>query len=112
MTQLLLGLIFFGSTAAFNAFVGVAVMCLGASYAMPIGTLLWRNSPFWVEDDKGDGGSVDSKRQGGKGKGIGRRGVEDAQFSLGRWGTIINIFAILWISLPGVVFDAGGYTCY
>ncbi|OAX30759.1 hypothetical protein K503DRAFT_668449, partial [Rhizopogon vinicolor AM-OR11-026] len=32
--QVLLGLIYLGSSAAFNAFVGVAVMCLGASYAM------------------------------------------------------------------------------
>ena len=34
--QLALGLLFLGSSAAFNAFIGVAVACFGASYAMPI----------------------------------------------------------------------------
>ncbi|KIK93807.1 hypothetical protein PAXRUDRAFT_12428 [Paxillus rubicundulus Ve08.2h10] len=34
--QVLLGLIYLDSSTAFNAFVGVAMMCLGASYAMPV----------------------------------------------------------------------------
>ena len=34
--QGLLTCIYFGSTAAFNAFVGVAVICLGTSYLVPI----------------------------------------------------------------------------
>lgn len=34
--QILLGLIYFGSTAAFNAFSGVGVICLTASYVTPI----------------------------------------------------------------------------
>ncbi len=32
----LLGLIYLGSSAAFNAFTGVATICLGCSYAFPI----------------------------------------------------------------------------
>ncbi|KAG1722484.1 hypothetical protein EDB19DRAFT_1916660 [Suillus lakei] len=36
LLPVLLGLIYLGSSAAFNAFAGVAVMCLGASYAMPV----------------------------------------------------------------------------
>lgn len=34
--QLILGLIYFGSPAAFNAFSGVGVICLTLSYAVPI----------------------------------------------------------------------------
>jgi amino acid transporter len=36
VVQLLLGLIYFGSTAAFNAFSGVGVITLTLSYAVPI----------------------------------------------------------------------------
>lgn len=32
----LLGLIYLGSSAAFNAFTGVATICLGCSYAFPV----------------------------------------------------------------------------
>uniref|UniRef100_A0A8H8CJW4 Amino acid transporter n=1 Tax=Psilocybe cubensis TaxID=181762 RepID=A0A8H8CJW4_PSICU len=75
--QLLLGLIFLGSTAAFNAFVGVAVICLGASYAMPIAI------------------SVAN----------GRRDMQDAPFNLGKWGFAINIFAIVWVVFEIVLFS-------
>jgi hypothetical protein len=75
--QLLLGLIYLGSTAAFNAFVGVAVMCLGASYAMPIAISLAN----------------------------GRKDMADAPFNLGRWGFAINIFAVLWTSFEIVLFS-------
>lgn len=34
--QIILGVIYFGSTAAFNAFSGVGVICLTTSYAVPI----------------------------------------------------------------------------
>jgi len=34
--QIILGVIYFGSSAAFNAFSGVGVICLTASYATPI----------------------------------------------------------------------------
>lgn len=75
--QLALGLIFLGSTAAFNAFVGVAVICLGASYAMPVAASLAN----------------------------GRRDVADAPFSLGRWGYAVNTFAVLWVAFSIVLFS-------
>ncbi|KAF9472632.1 amino acid transporter [Pholiota conissans] len=75
--QLLLGLIFLGSTAAFNAFVGVAVICLGASYAMPVAASLAN----------------------------GRRDMTDAPFNLGRWGYAINSFAVLWVAFSIVLFS-------
>ncbi|KAF9033159.1 amino acid transporter [Panaeolus papilionaceus] len=75
--QLLLGLIFLGSSAAFNAFVGVAVICLGASYAMPVLISLLH----------------------------GRKEVSDAPFSLGKWGWPINVFAVLWMALEIVLFS-------
>lgn len=74
--QLLIGLIFLGSSAAFNAFVGVAVICLGASYAMPVGISLV----------------------------MGRRDVKDAPFSLGRWGRFINSMAVIWALFATILF--------
>ena len=75
--QLLLGLIYLRSTAAFNAFVGVAVICLGASYAMPVAISLAN----------------------------GRKDMIDAPFSLGCWGFGINLFAALWIAFEMVLFS-------
>ncbi|KAG5349528.1 hypothetical protein C0989_003301 [Termitomyces sp. Mn162] len=77
--QLLLGLIYLGSSAAFNAFVGVGVICLGASYAMPIAILLFGKE--------------------------GRKQVREAPFSLGRWGWWLNVAAFLWLSLEIVLFS-------
>ncbi|KAI5888051.1 amino acid transporter [Schizophyllum commune H4-8] len=75
--QALLGLIHLGSSAAFNAFVGVEVMCLGASYAIPIIAVM-----------------------------VGARGgVEDATYSLGKWGWACNIIAVLWVALEMVLFS-------
>ncbi|EGO20263.1 hypothetical protein SERLADRAFT_442396 [Serpula lacrymans var. lacrymans S7.9] len=75
--QVLLGLIYLGSSAAFNAFSGVAVMCLGASYAMPVAISLLN----------------------------GREDMLDAPFALGKWGTIINTIALLWIIFAIVLFS-------
>lgn len=75
--EALLGLIFLGSSAAFNAFVGVEVMCLGASYAIPVIVLLAG----------------------------GRKGVAGAPYPLGRWGWFINVMAILWVALEMVLFS-------
>lgn len=75
--QVLLGLIYLGSSTAFNAFVGVAVMCLGASYAMPVAI------------------SVAN----------GRKDVRDAPFSLGRAGSVVNGIAVLWILFAIVLFS-------
>ncbi|KAJ3568098.1 hypothetical protein NP233_g5935 [Leucocoprinus birnbaumii] len=76
MVQVLLGLIFLGSSTAFNAFVGVAVICLGASYAMPV---------FLAVLDR-------------------RRQMVDAPYNLGRWGYIINWLAVLWVLFEIVLF--------
>ncbi|KAG1800096.1 amino acid transporter [Suillus variegatus] len=75
--QVLLGLVYLGSSAAFNAFAGVAVMCHGASYAMPIAISL-----------------MDA-----------RRDMHDAPFNLGKFGTIINAVAVLWIMFVTVLFS-------
>lgn len=77
VVQLLLGLIFLGSNTAFNAFVGVAVLSLGASYAMPIAISLFN----------------------------GRKEVVDAPFHLGKTGFIINTVAILWVLFEIVLFS-------
>lgn len=66
VVQILLGLIYFGSDAAFNAFSGVGVICLTAAYATPIAI------------------SVAS----------GRKEVKKARFSLGRLGLPANIIAL------------------
>jgi len=75
--QLLLGLIYLGSSAAFNAFVGVAVICLGASYAMPVAISLAN----------------------------GRRDVKGSPFHLGKWGTFINGFTVIWVMFEIVLFS-------
>jgi amino acid transporter len=74
--QGILGLIYLGSSAAFNAFTGVATICLSASYGLPVVILLFR----------------------------GRHLVDGATFHLGRCGYIINIITILWILLAIVLF--------
>lgn len=75
--QLLLGLIYLGSSAAFNAFVGVAVICLGASYTMPVAISLAQ----------------------------GRKKMVDAPYSLGKWGPALNVIAVLWTLFEIVLFS-------
>jgi amino acid transporter len=75
--QLLLGLIYLGSSAAFNAFVGVAVMCLGASYAMPVAISLAN----------------------------GRKDMTDSPFYLGKAGRPLNTIAIVWAMFEMVLFS-------
>lgn len=48
VVQVLLGLIWFGSHAAYNAFNGVGVIFLNLSYVMPIGISLFRGRPDLV----------------------------------------------------------------
>ncbi|TKA58994.1 hypothetical protein B0A49_11850 [Cryomyces minteri] len=72
----LLGLIYFGSTAAFNSFTGVATICLGTSYGIPILISLLR----------------------------GRKMVKNSSFSLGRFGFAINCLTIVWLLLATVLF--------
>ncbi|KAM5356766.1 hypothetical protein ACJ41O_003412 [Fusarium nematophilum] len=63
--HLLLGLIYFGSTAAFNAFSGVGVLTLNASYATPVAINLLTK----------------------------RKQVKSAKFSLGAFGYVANAVA-------------------
>ncbi|KAJ5166877.1 uncharacterized protein N7482_005658 [Penicillium canariense] len=72
----LLGLIYFGSTAAFNSFTGVATICLSTSYGLPIFISLLR----------------------------GREDVKRSSFSLGAAGWIINSITVAWIVLSVVLF--------
>ena len=79
LVQLLLGLLYLGSSTAFNAFVGVSVMCLGASYAMPIAILLW-----------------------GK-----REGVRNAPYGWRKswFGWAVNVLALSWVCFEIVLFS-------
>lgn len=67
----LLGLIYFGSTAAFNSFTGVATICLSTSYGIPILVSLIR----------------------------GRKMVRHSTFSLGKFGFAINVLTMCYICL-------------
>ncbi|KAK5120048.1 hypothetical protein LTR85_006529 [Meristemomyces frigidus] len=72
----LLGLIYFGSTAAFNSFTGVATICLSCGYGLPILVSVLR----------------------------GRKMVKHSTFSLGRFGFVINVICLCWIVLAIVLF--------
>ncbi|KAF7113631.1 hypothetical protein CNMCM5793_002987 [Aspergillus hiratsukae] len=72
----LLGLIYFGSTAAFNSFTGVATICLSTSYGLPIFISMVR----------------------------GRQDVRDSTFSLGAFGYAINAVTVCWIVLAVALF--------
>lgn len=72
----LLGLIYFGSTAAFNSFTGVATICLSWAYGIPILVNVVR----------------------------GRKATQHSTFSLGKAGYVINIIVLCWICLALVLF--------
>ncbi|KAK2841644.1 hypothetical protein FQN49_006055 [Arthroderma sp. PD_2] len=72
----LLGLIYFGSAAAFNSFTGVATICLSTSYGLPILISIVRR----------------------------RKMFRNAPFSLGKFGYAINITAICWICFSTFLF--------
>ncbi|KAK2601980.1 hypothetical protein QQS21_004493 [Conoideocrella luteorostrata] len=76
VVEALLGLIYFGSSAAFSAFSGVGVISLTASYACPIAINLLN----------------------------GRKAVKNAKFSLGKFGYATNIIAIAWSALALPLF--------
>lgn len=76
LVDCLLGLIYFGSEAAFNSFTGVATICLSTSYGMPILISVVRR----------------------------RRLVRDSPFSLGKFGYAINLLAVSWIALAVALF--------
>ncbi|KAF4979244.1 hypothetical protein FZEAL_4489 [Fusarium zealandicum] len=76
--EMLLGLIYLGSTSAFNAFVSVGVIALAVSYGIPILlSMLTR-----------------------------RAGVNTAPWTFGkRAGWVINIIALAWISFELILFS-------
>ncbi|KAK5060115.1 hypothetical protein LTR84_009999 [Exophiala bonariae] len=78
VVQMLLGLIYLGSTSAFTAFISVGVMGLAVSYAIPIGISLWHR----------------------------RKEVSTAPWNAGNTiGYAVNIVAILWIMFEMVIFS-------
>lgn len=76
MVDCLLGLIYFGSTAAFNSFTGVATICLSCGYGLPILVSVLRR----------------------------RELLRASTFSLGRFGYAINLVCLCWIVLAVVLF--------
>ncbi|KAK3175808.1 hypothetical protein K4F52_009969 [Lecanicillium sp. MT-2017a] len=85
VVEVILGLIYVGSSAAFNAFSGVIVISLAASYAYPVATNL-TSSLAAAEDDN---------------------------FSLGRYGCAANVidifllvFALLLFCMPAIPVQA------
>jgi choline transport protein len=75
---ILYGLIYIGSTTAFNSFISMAILALNVSYILPQGILLYR----------------------------GRQGVlPERHFKLrGVLGPFVNAFSCLWIALFLVIF--------
>lgn len=71
-----LGCIYFGSSAAFNSFTGVATLCLLSSYCVPILVNLVR----------------------------GRKFVKDSPYPLARFGFLINGISVAFICFASVIF--------
>lgn len=71
VVQVVFGVLYFGSPAAFNAFSGVGVICLTASYATPIAISLF----------------------------TGRKQVRTGRFYLGSLGTFCNIVSVGMLKL-------------
>lgn len=76
VVQIVLGLINFGSSTAFNAFSGVGVICLTASYATPIAISLAN----------------------------GRKHLQNAKFNMGVVGVFANVVALAWSLLAMPLF--------
>jgi amino acid transporter len=76
VVQIILGVIYFGSAAAFNAFSGVGVICLTLSYACPIAVSLLN----------------------------GRKRIADGSFNLGPLGLMCNVIALAWSALAIPLF--------
>jgi amino acid transporter len=71
-----LGCIYFGSSAAFNSFTGVATLALSTSYGVPVLVNLVRR----------------------------RVAVKNSPYPLGRFGYLINSICIVWICFAVVIF--------
>ncbi|KAM5512951.1 amino acid permease [Fusarium oxysporum f. sp. phaseoli] len=72
----ILGCIYFGSSAAFNSFTGVATICLSSSYGVPVAVNMVR----------------------------GRKIVKHSPYPLGKFGPIINGICVVWIVFSIVIF--------
>ena len=76
--QIILGIIYFGSPAAFNAFSGVGVICLTTSYAVPIAVSLIG----------------------------GRKHIKNGNFDMGMLGLVCNIVALgMFSSIPALIIN-------
>ncbi len=76
--QLLVGLLSLGSTAALDAFVGVAVLCLNSGYVLPVAVLLAN----------------------------GRKGVEGTTFYMGKIkGAAMNACTVVWVLFQIVLYS-------
>lgn len=73
----ILGCIYFGSTMAFNAFCGVATICLSVSYGIPILISIMRR----------------------------RELVKNSTYSLGKLGYVINSISVIWIIFAIFLFS-------
>ncbi|KAM0482498.1 hypothetical protein ACHAPX_003016 [Trichoderma viride] len=76
VVQIILGVIYFGSSAAFNAFSGVGVICLTAAYGTPVAISLLS----------------------------GRKQVRRGKFYLGHLGTFCNVITVAWSLLAMPLF--------
>lgn len=82
LLQMLLGLIYLGSSTAFNAVLSMAILGMYASYFSPIFFMFWY------------GRRTDSPIV---------RGLAARTFNLGpRWGPVVNVIAMLWLILAMV----------
>lgn len=72
----LMGLIYLGSSAAFNAFTGATTICLSACFVSPVLISLLHR----------------------------RRGLENSPYPLGRFGYTLNIISVGWVALALVLF--------
>ena len=80
--QMLLGLIYLGSSTAFNAVLSMAILGMYASYIAPIVFML-------IYGRRSSAAIV--------------RGLGSGSFNLGpRWGPVVNIVAILWLIIAMV----------
>ncbi|KAI1623129.1 putative amino acid permease [Exophiala viscosa] len=73
------GVIYVGSTNAFNSFISMSILSLNVTYAIPQGIVLWRGRDKVLPSTR--------------------------QFNLGKIiGPFCNIFCVLWVSLYTVLF--------
>lgn len=75
---ILYGLIYVGSTVAFNTFISTSVLFINISYAIPQGMLIWAGRD---------------------------KVLPERHLNLGRWlGSFCNIFSVMWMALYTVLF--------